>query len=131
MKDSAQSRITTVLTMLRIYHNPRCSKSREALAILEGSGREFEVVKYLQEPPGEDMLRRLVEKLDAPAAELLRRNESEFKTLGLARKDEISDEEAIQALLTQPKLLQRPILETEDRTVIGRPPERIQELINS
>lgn len=115
--------------MLRLYHNPRCSKSRQALAILKDAGRDFEEYRYLNEPPDDAMLRHLIAKLDVPASELLRRTESEFKTLGLDRKDELDEEDVIQALLTQPKLLQRPILETGERAVIGRPPERVRELL--
>lgn len=115
--------------MLRLYHNPRCSKSRAALAILEQSGADFETCRYLDNPPDDAMLRGLVAKLDVSPAELLRRNEPEFKTLGLGRDDAIDAETAIQALLTQPRLLQRPILETAERAVIGRPPERIHDML--
>lgn len=115
--------------MLRLYHNPRCSKSRAALVILEEEGHQPEVIRYLDNPPDEVMLRALVAKLARPAAELLRRNEPEFKTLGLARQDDIGDEDAIDALLTQPKLLQRPIIETDAQALVARPPERVRELL--
>lgn len=114
--------------MLRLYHNPRCSKSREALAILEAAGSEFETLRYLDNPPDEATLRALIAKLDTPVAELLRRNESEFKALGL-KKDAIDEDTAVEALTEHPKLLQRPVLETDDHAVIGRPPERIRELL--
>lgn len=114
--------------MLRIYHNPRCSKSRAALALLQEAGREPEIVKYLENPPGEEMLRRLLAKLDAPAAELLRHNEPQFKALGLANRDTLNEQAVIDALIAAPKLLQRPVIETGDRAFIARPPERVSEL---
>lgn len=115
--------------MLRLYHNPRCSKSRAALALLQESGREFEVVRYLDTPPGAAALGQLLRKLGLPAAALLRRNEPEFEALGLTPDAEIDDCQALALLLEQPRLLQRPILETADRAVIGRPPERIREML--
>ena len=114
--------------MLRIYHNPRCSKSRAALALLEDAGKHPEVLKYLDNPPSEERLRNMLAKLDISPVALLRKNENEYKTLGLDR-GEIDTEDAIEALLTQPKLMQRPIIETEDRAFVARPPERVKEVI--
>lgn len=113
----------------RLYHNPRCSKSRTALALLEEAGTSFTVIRYLDEPPSASTLRALLSKLDVPTADVLRRNEPEFRALGLDKLAEIDAETAIQALLREPKLLQRPILETDDRAVIGRPPEQIKTLL--
>ena len=115
--------------MHRLYHNPRCSKSRAALSILEESGVDFVVIRYLEEPPSEAVIRTLVGKLDVPATDLIRHNEPAFRTLGLDKLAEIDAETAIQALIKEPKLLQRPILETDDRAVIGRPPEQIRTLL--
>jgi len=114
--------------MLRIYHNPRCSKSRAALALLEDAGKNPEILKYLDNPPSEERLRAMLKKLDISAVELLRTNENEYKTLGLNRGT-LDEEDAIEALLTQPKLMQRPIIETEDRAFVARPTERAKEVI--
>ena len=114
--------------MLRIYHNPRCSKSRAALALLEQAGKTPEVVKYLDEPIDEEGLRKLLKKLDIPATELLRTTEKEYRTLGLDRPG-VDEKTAINALLTQPRLMQRPIVETENRALVARPPERVQDLL--
>lgn len=114
--------------MLRIYHNPCCSKSCAALALLEDAGKTPDIVNYLDEPPSEERLRKMLAKLDISATELLRSTESAYKTLGLDR-GRVSNEDAIKALLTQPKLMQRPIIETEDRAFIARPPERVKEIL--
>ncbi|MDN5863557.1 MAG: arsenate reductase (glutaredoxin) [Salinisphaera sp.] len=115
--------------MIRLYHNPCCSKSRAALTLLEGSGRKFDLLRYLDDPPTAATLHALTAKLDHGAAQLLRRNEPEFADTGLGKSGEISDEDAIRALVAQPRLLQRPILETDDQAVIGRPPENILTLL--
>lgn len=114
--------------MRRLYHNPRCSKSREALAIIEEAGSAVDTIRYLDNPPDEATLRALIAKLDVPVSELLRHNEADFKALGLSR-EAIDEDVAVQALLKHPKLLQRPILETDDSAVIGRPPEQIRSLL--
>lgn len=114
--------------MRRLYHNPRCSKSREALAIVEESGSEVETIRYLDNPPDEATLRGLIAKLDAPITDFVRTNESEFKELGLSKND-LDADTAVQAVLKYPKLLQRPILETNDKAIIGRPPEQIRGLL--
>ena len=110
----------------RIYHNPRCSKSRAALALLTDRGVEFAVVDYLAAPPSKTELRGLARKLGAPALTLVRTDEPEFRPYeGRA----LSDEEIFDLLVEQPRLLQRPIVELGDRARIGRPPERVLELL--
>ncbi len=116
-------------TVYRLYHNPRCSKSRTALRLLEDTGTPFTVVRYLDDPPSESVLRALLARLDVPAAEVLRHNEPAFRALGLDQLAAIDTDTAIRALLEEPALLQRPILETPDRAVIGRPPEQIRTLL--
>jgi arsenate reductase len=115
--------------MLRLYHNPRCSKSRQALELLEAAGKQPEIIKYLEEPFDKERLQKLIDKLGLRAMDLLRRNEQAFKTLGLGREG-TTDADAFEALLTQPKLLQRPILEVDDRALSARPPERVHELLS-
>lgn len=111
--------------MLAIYHNPRCSKSREALALLEehANARQepIDVIEYLKTPPSRTELAELHARLGCPVAEMIRKNEEEYTALGL---DGASDDALLDALAAHPKLLQRPIVVTEDgRALIARPPE--------
>lgn len=110
----------------RIYHNPRCSKSRQALELLEARNVDVEVVLYLQSPPSKADLRRLLVKLGAPARDIVRTNEPEYRAAGLV---EPTDEELLDLLAAQPKLLQRPIVVVGERARIGRPPERVLDLL--
>ena len=110
----------------RIYHNPRCSKSRATLALLQERGVEIEVVDYLATPPSQSTLRRLLRKLAVPALALVRTHEPEFR----AYADKTLDEDEIVALLAaEPKLIERPIVELGARARIGRPPEQVLELL--
>ncbi len=112
---------------MRFYHNPRCRKSREALALLRDRGIEPELVLYLKEPPSREQLQALLQKLAMPAEELVRRGEAIFKE---KYKGKTLDEAAwLDALAEYPKLMERPILEIGDKAVVGRPPERVLELI--
>ncbi len=116
------------MSELTIYHNPRCSKSRDALALLEENGVSPEVVLYLETPPDAARLRSLLTRLGGSAADLVRRNEQEYLSAGLG--DESSDAEIIAAIVKHPRLLQRPIVVRGDRAVIGRPPENVLDLLN-
>jgi arsenate reductase len=110
----------------RIYHNPRCSKSRATLALLESRAIEHEVIEYLQTPPDSAQLKRLLGQLGCSAAEIVRFSEPEFALTGLARD---ADEAALIEALTQyPQLLQRPIVVHDNKARIGRPPEAVLEL---
>lgn len=113
----------------RIYHNPRCSKSRQGLQILEDAGIQPEVVRYLDKPPNEKELLGILDMLEGEPADLVRSNEDEFKQLGLAQT-ELDAQTAAKAIARAPKLLQRPVVVAGDRAVIGRPPEKIQTLID-
>jgi len=110
----------------RIYHNPRCSKSRAALALLAERGVDLEVIEYLVSPPTRATLASLVRKLATPALALVRTNEPEFRPYA---DRTLSDDEVLDALVAQPRLLQRPIVEIGSRACIGRPPERVLELL--
>lgn len=111
-----------------IYHNPRCSKSRQTLALLEERGVDATQVRYLDTPPDEATLRELLGKLGIGAAELLRRKEKRFAQLGLA--DKLDDEAALIAAMTaNPVLIERPIVVVGDRAVVGRPPENVLSLL--
>jgi arsenate reductase len=115
--------------MIRIYHNPRCSKSRQALAILEESGAEYEVVEYLKHPPSAAELDRLLRRLGLQPAELMRTGEAEYRELELADK-RLSRKEAIQVLVAHPRLIERPIADDGQRAIVARPPERIRQLLD-
>ncbi len=110
-----------------IYHNPRCSKSRNTLALLEENGVQPEIVLYLETPPDARQLTGLLAKLGMTARELVRRGEDEYKACGLGRDS--SDEEILAAMVARPKLIERPIVVKGDRAVLGRPPENVLELI--
>lgn len=113
--------------MLIIYHNPRCAKSRQTLELIEKSGKSTQVVEYLKTPPSKDELRDIVEKLDIKPEELVRKNERMFKDEFKAKK--FSDEEWLEILVKNPKLIERPIVVVDDKAVIGRPPENVRKLL--
>ncbi|WP_110948995.1 arsenate reductase (glutaredoxin) [Pseudomonas bohemica] len=116
------------MTDLTLYHNPRCSKSRGALELLEERGLTPTIVRYLETPPNAAQLRDLLGKLGIGARQLLRTGEDEYKTLHLA-DDSLDDEALIAAMAAHPKLIERPILIVGDKAVIGRPPEKILEIL--
>jgi len=109
-----------------IWHNPRCSKSRQELQILEEKGAEVEVFKYLDHTQSIDDIKGLLKKLDMSARELMRTTEDDYKALNL--KDEKDEEKLIEAMVSHPKLIQRAIVIKGDRAVLGRPPEKVLEL---
>jgi arsenate reductase len=111
-----------------IYHNPRCSKSRQTLALLEERGVEPQVVKYLETPPDADTLRDVIEKLGISAHDLLRSKEAPYTELELASKKD--DAEAlIAAMVANPVLIERPIVVAGGKARIGRPPESVLEIL--
>lgn len=112
-----------------LYHNPRCSKSRGALALLQERGVEPRIVRYLDDPPDADALRTLLRRLGIGPRELLRKGEQDYAQLGLANPD-LDDEALIEAMAAHPRLIERPILVRGERAVIGRPPERVFELLD-
>ena len=113
---------------ISLYHNPRCSKSRAALALLREAGVEPLLIDYLNNPPSMDALTRLVAVLGVSPRALLRTSEAEYKALNLAHAD-LTDTSILAALHEHPRLLERPIAIRDDRrAVIGRPPERVLEL---
>ncbi|MBA0035402.1 arsenate reductase (glutaredoxin) [Pantoea sp. BIGb0393] len=115
--------------MVSIYHNPRCSKSRETLALLQENGVEPEVVLYLDTPPDVPTLKRLLQQLGMHSArELMRRKEDLYKALALAN-DELSEDHLLQAMVAHPKLIERPIVVNGEQARIGRPPEAVLEII--
>ena len=113
---------------MQIYHNPRCSKSRQALELLRGRGVEPEVIEYLKSPPNEATLTRLLKQLGIGPRDLLRTKEPEYKALGLADAG-LDDAALIRAMVRHPKLIERPIVVEGRRAVLGRPPEKVLELL--
>ncbi|QKV63070.1 arsenate reductase (glutaredoxin) [Pseudomonas sp. 43A] len=116
------------MTDLTLYHNPRCSKSRGALELLEARGLTPNVVRYLESPLNAAQIKALLGKLGISARQLLRSGEDEYKMLQLA-DESLSEAQLIDAIAQHPKLMERPILEVGDKAVIGRPPENILELL--
>lgn len=112
---------------LTLYHNPRCSKSRAALALLEQHGVTTDVVLYLQTPPDATTLQRLLQQLQLPARALLRDKEPEYAEAGLSAQS--TEAHIIAAMHRYPKLIERPIASNGKRAVIGRPPEKVLELL--
>ncbi len=116
------------MSKLTLYHNPRCSKSRAALALLQERGIAFELVEYLETPPSRKDLDELQRKLGVPPSEWVRRKEAAFQESGLT--EESPDAEILDAIAARPILLERPILVRGERAVIGRPTERLLELLD-
>ncbi len=116
------------MTDLTLYHNPRCSKSRGALELLQARGLSPTILLYLETPPDAAQLRELLGKLGIGARQLLRTGEDDYKTLNLADKS-LSDDDLIAAMAAHPKLIERPILVAGDKAAIGRPPENILEIL--
>ena len=114
--------------MLTIYHNPRCSKSRASLALLEEKGLNPTIIKYLETPPNREELTALLDKLGLPAEQIVRKGEALFKELGLKDRT-LSNDEWIDILVEHPKLIERPIVVHGDRAAIGRPIERVVEIL--
>lgn len=114
--------------MYTIYHNPRCSKSREALALLEHAGVPLTVVRYLDDPLDGPAVRNLLKQLGLSARELLRQKEEDYSALGLDNPA-LGEDDLIAAIVSHPRLLERPVVTHGNRAVIARPPERVQELL--
>ncbi|WP_165854827.1 arsenate reductase (glutaredoxin) [Marinobacter sp. JSM 1782161] len=112
----------------RIFHNPRCSKSRQTLALLEEKGIQPEVIRYLETPPTADELRDVLSQLGLAARELLRKGESVYKELGLSDAS-LSDEQIIEAMVSHPKLIERPIVIHNGKAALGRPPEAVLDIL--
>ena len=112
--------------MIKIYHNPRCRKSREALHYLEDSGRDFEVVLYLKESISISELSDLLVKLDMSPIDLVRKEESLWKIQ--FRDKNLSDVALIALMIQEPRLIQRPIIVSGNKAIVARPPETIKQL---
>ena len=113
---------------LKILHNPRCSKSRQTLAILSENGIDVDIIEYLKDAPSEKTLRQIIDILGIKPRELLRKGEVVYKENNLRRED-LTDDDLIQFMLDNPILIERPIVYDDKRAVIGRPPDNVLKLI--
>jgi arsenate reductase len=116
------------MSEIQIYHNPRCSKSRETLALLQEQGIEPEVVEYLKDIPSAADIKTLLSKLGITARALLRSKEAEYKEAGLDDQS-LSDDDIIAAMVRFPKLIERPIVVNGNQARIGRPPQQVLEIL--
>ncbi len=117
------------MSLVTIWHNPRCSKSREAMSILEENGCEKEIVKYLEDTPNKEEITKALEMLNLSPRELMRTKEDIYKELDL--KSELSEEKLIEAMVNNPKLIERPVIFKDSKAIIGRPTSIIAEFLDS
>ena len=115
------------MPLVTIYHNPECSKSRQTLALLKKRNLELNVVLYLESPPSKSKLANILKMLGAAAGSLVRTSESEYKDSGLTTNS--SENDILEAIVTMPKLMQRPIVICGDQARIGRPPESVLKIL--
>ena len=116
------------MSQVTIYHNPRCSKSRQTLELLQAQGVEPEIREYLKDIPSKDELQTVLSALNMSARDLLRNKEDEFKALGLNNSD-LSEDAILEAMIAHPKLIERPIVIKNGLARIGRPPESVLEIL--
>ncbi|KJJ39247.1 arsenate reductase (glutaredoxin) [Aequorivita vladivostokensis] len=113
--------------MTTLYHNPRCSKSRQALQLLEEEGETIEIVKYLENPPTHQELKQVIELLGIDPIELVRKQEAEWRENYKGKN--LTNEEVIDAMIQHPKLIERPIAIKGTHAVVGRPPEKVLDIL--
>ena len=111
---------------MKIYHNPRCRKSRETLKLIEENGKDVEVIEYLVNPPSTSELRQILKMLEMKPLDLIRKGEDVFKQNFKGR--DLSDDEWIEAMVQFPKLIERPIVILGNKAILGRPPENVKQL---
>lgn len=111
---------------MKIYHNPRCTKSRQTLAIIEEAGIQPEIIKYLEDVPSKEVLLDILMKLNLKPADILRKGEPAYKEI--IKGKSFGDEELIQIMIENPKLIERPIVVRGNKAVLGRPPENVKDL---
>lgn len=116
------------MTDIQIYHNPRCSKSRQTLALIEEQGVKPEIILYLEDTPNAETLKEVLGKLGISARDLLRKGEQDYKDNNL-KDPSIGEDELIAKMIEFPKLIERPIVIKGDAAVLGRPPENVLELL--
>lgn len=111
-----------------IYHNPRCSKSRATLQLLKDNGVEPIIIEYLKTPPSVQQLDDILKRCGMEPRELMRKTEAEYKDAGLDN-DSLSREELIRGMVENPKVIERPIVVTDDKAAVGRPPENVLKIL--
>ncbi len=111
-----------------IFHNPRCSKSRETLQLLQARGLQPDIVEYLDTPPTAEQISTILDQLGLQPRELMRTNEAEYRELGLD-DPALTRQQLIQAMANHPRLIQRPIVLSEGRAALGRPPQSVLEIL--
>jgi len=116
------------MSTVKIYHNPRCSKSRQTLSLLEEQGVQPEIVKYLETPPDEQTLAEILDLLGLEPRDLMRKREKEYKEAGLD-DDSLTREEQIALMVKYPKVIERPIVIANGKAAIGRPPEKVLDIL--
>lgn len=112
---------------MRIYHNPRCKKSRETLQLIQSKGKEPEVVEYLKTPPDKEQLRAILQKLGIKAEDLIRKGEKIYKEQYKGK--EMREEDWLDAMVENPVLIERPVVVEGNQAIIGRPPENVEALL--
>ena len=116
------------MSVYKIFHNPRCTKSRQALQLLKDNNCKIEIISYLEIDLKVSLIKDILKKLTLKPRDILRKGEQEYKDNNL-KKDNLSEEDLINYMIKYPKLIERPIVVKGDRAVIGRPPEKVLELI--
>lgn len=112
---------------MKIYHNPRCSKSRQTLQLIKDANKEVEIVEYLNETPTKDELKDILTKLNLNAEDILRKGEAVYKENFKGKI--LNNDEWIEAMISYPKLIERPIVIKGNKAILGRPPENVLELL--
>ena len=109
---------------IKIFHNPRCSKSRQTLTILEDNGLDFDIIEYLKESPNKETLLQIINLLDIKPRDLIRKGETVYKEK-LLNNENLTDDDLVQFMVDNPILIERPIVYDDNRAIIGRPPENV------
>ena len=109
---------------IKIFHNPRCSKSRQTLTILEDNGVDFDIIEYLKESPNKETLLQIINLLDIKPRDLMRKGETVYKEK-LLNSENLTDDDLVQFMVDNPILIERPIVYDDNRAIIGRPPENV------
>ncbi len=113
----------------KIYHNPRCSKSRQTLEILKEHGTDAEIIEYLKTPPTTAELKQILDALGMEPRQLMRKGQDEYRALGLDNEN-LSQDELIKAMVENPILIERPIVITDKGVALGRPPENVEKILD-
>ena len=116
------------MASLTIYHNPRCSKSRQTLELINNHGVEVEIVEYIKQPPSIEQLKNILSSLNLKAQDIMRKKEAEYKDSGLNNAS-LTEEQQLKLMIKNPKVMERPIVVKGNKAIIGRPPENVLALI--